>query len=51
MIELGILRINSKDSIIEIRKKIRQIIVLLQFSEIKAVRIETAVSEICRIGY
>ncbi|AZV58262.1 response regulator [Clostridium sp. AWRP] len=51
MIELGILKVNSEDSIIEARKKIRRIIMLLEFSKIKAVRIETAVSEICRIGF
>ncbi|WPC44327.1 response regulator [Clostridium sp. JS66] len=51
MIQLGILKINSKDSIIEVRKKIRRIIMLLEFNEIKAVRIETAISQICRIGY
>ena len=51
MIELGILKIDSKDSIIEVRKKIRRVIILLEFPQIKAVRIETVVSEICHIGF
>jgi two-component system, sensor histidine kinase and response regulator len=51
MIELGILKIINKDSIIEVRKKIRRLIMLLNYSEIKAVRTETAISQICRIGY
>lgn len=50
MIELGILKINNRDFIIEAIKKIRRLITMLEFSEIESVRIETAVSEICGIG-
>lgn len=51
MIELGNLKVITPNSIIEVRKKIRRLIKILKFSQIKAVRLETAVSEICRIGY
>lgn len=51
MIELGTLKVITPNSIIEVRKKIRRLIKILGFSQIKAVRLETAVSEICRIGY
>lgn len=51
MIKLGTLKVMTPDSIIEVRKKIRRFIKILGFSQIKAVRLETAVSEICRIGY
>ena len=49
MIELGILKVN-KNFIIEIIKKIRRFVNMLGFSEAEAVRVETAVSEICHIG-
>lgn len=51
MIELGNLKVITPNSIIEVRKKIRRLIKILGFSQIKSVRLETAVSEICHIGY
>ena len=50
MIELGIIKVISSDFIIEVRKKIRKLAETLNFSEIKTTRIETIISEICRIG-
>ena len=50
MIELGIIKVISRDFIIEVRKKIRKLAEALEFSEIKTTRIETIISEICRIG-
>lgn len=51
MVEVGSLKVINKDSIIEIRNKIHKIIKLLEFSEIKAARIQAVISQICRIGY
>ena len=51
MIELGTLKVITPNSIIEVRKKIRRLIKILRFSQIKSVRLETAISEICHIGY
>ncbi|MBW9157946.1 response regulator [Clostridium sp. FP2] len=51
MIELGSLKIINSDSIIEIRKKIHILVTMLGYTEIKATRIETAISEICRKCY
>jgi two-component system sensor histidine kinase/response regulator len=51
MLELGSLKIVNSDSIIEIRKKIRKLVTMLGYTEIKATRIETAISEICRKCY
>lgn len=51
MIELGIIKVINKKSIIEVRKKVRRLIMMMEFSKIKAARLETIVSEICRMGY
>lgn len=51
MIELGTIKITNKDSIIEARKKIRKLVKGLNYSEIKAIRIETAISQMLRIGF
>lgn len=48
MVKLGVLKIENLDSIIEVRKKIRRIVAGLGFTEIKATRIETAISELSR---
>lgn len=50
MIELGILKVINIDFIIEVKKKIRKLTEILEFSEIKATRLETIISEMCRIG-
>lgn len=51
MIELGTIKITNTDSRIEARKKIQRLVRLLNYSEIKATRIETAISQMCRVGY
>ncbi|MBZ9633418.1 hybrid sensor histidine kinase/response regulator [Clostridium sp. FP1] len=51
MIALGSLEIINSDSIIEIRKKIHILVTMLEYTEIKSTRIETAISEICRKCY
>ncbi|WP_196594123.1 response regulator [Pectinatus sottacetonis] len=48
MIKLGILSINTLEDLPYIRQKIYYIAKQLHFSEIKAARIETIISEICR---
>lgn len=51
MVELGTLKVLNKKSIIEVRKKVRRLLKMLEFSDIKAVRLETVLSEVCHIGY
>lgn len=51
MIKLGVLKVTSEDFMIEVRKKIRKLTGLLEFSEFKAARIEAVISEMCRIGF
>lgn len=50
MIKLGVIKVINKDFIIEVKKKIRILTEKLEISNVKASRIETIVSEICRIG-
>ncbi|MCT4619194.1 MAG: response regulator [Marinisporobacter sp.] len=51
MIELGVIKVTNTDSRIEARKKIQRLVKKFNYSEIKATRIEIAISEMCRIGY
>lgn len=50
MIKLGVIKVIHRDFIIQVKKKIRMLTEKLEISNIKAARIETIVSEICRIG-
>lgn len=50
MIKLGVIKVINIDFIIQVKKKIRTLTEKLEISNIKATRIETIVSEICRIG-
>jgi signal transduction histidine kinase/CheY-like chemotaxis protein/HPt (histidine-containing phosphotransfer) domain-containing protein len=50
MIKLGVIKVINKDFIIQVKKKTRMLTEKLEISNIKAARIETIVSEICRIG-
>ncbi|MCT4544627.1 MAG: hypothetical protein N4A63_13885 [Vallitalea sp.] len=51
MIKLGSIKVTNTDSRIEARKKIKRLVERFNYSEIKATRIETAISQMCRIGY
>ena len=51
MVELGYLKIIDRDSIVEARKKARKVALRLRCSEFRATRIETVISEICRLSY
>jgi two-component system, sensor histidine kinase and response regulator len=50
MIKLGVIKVINKDFIIQVKQKIRMLTEKLEISNIRAARIETIVSEICRIG-
>ena len=50
MIKLGVIKVINRDFIIQVKKKIRMLTEKLEISNIKAARIETIVSEICRTG-
>lgn len=51
MVELCTLKVVNMDSVIWVRKKVWSLVKMLGFNEIKATRIETAISEICHKCY